>query len=105
MYVGMIGVFEGIKGAFMQNLRIGMWWIVVVIVLISIMIVVYVVFVVFVVVENGMVVVVQYLVSKVGVEVFKCGGNVVDVVVVVGYVLVVVYLVVGNLGGGGFMII
>lgn len=56
-------------------------------------------------VKQGIVVFVDVIVIQVGVDIFKEGGNVVDVVVVVGYVLVVMYLQVGNLGGGGFMLI
>lgn len=54
---------------------------------------------------QGMVVLVDVLVICVGVDILCQGGNVVDVVVVVGYVLVVIYLQVGNIGGGGFMML
>jgi gamma-glutamyltranspeptidase/glutathione hydrolase len=54
--------------------------------------------------ENGMVVSAHHLASKVGVDVLKKGGNVIDAAVAVGYALAVVYPSAGNLGGGGFMI-
>jgi gamma-glutamyltranspeptidase/glutathione hydrolase len=46
-----------------------------------------------------------HLASKVGVDVLKKGGNVIDAAVAVGYALAVVYPSAGNLGGGGFMIV
>jgi gamma-glutamyltranspeptidase/glutathione hydrolase len=46
-----------------------------------------------------------HLASKVGVDVQKKGGNVIDAAVAVGYALAVVYPSAGNLGGGGFMIV
>jgi gamma-glutamyltranspeptidase/glutathione hydrolase len=55
--------------------------------------------------ENGMVVSAHHLASKVGVDVLKKGGNVIDAAVAVGYALAVVYPSAGNLGGGGFMIV
>lgn len=53
--------------------------------------------------RHGMVVSAQHLVTKVGVDVLKAGGNAVDAAVAVGYALAVVYPAAGNLGGGGFM--
>lgn len=46
-----------------------------------------------------MIVMLYWLVSEVGVKVLVCGGNVIEVLVVVGVVLVVVYLYFCGFGG------
>lgn len=55
--------------------------------------------------DGGVVVVFDEYGVKVVVQIFKVGGNVVDVVVVIVFILVVIYFEVGNIGGGGFMIL
>lgn len=53
----------------------------------------------------GVVFISKVEVSRIGVDILKKGGNVIDVVVVVGFVLGVVELNFLGLGGGGFMLI
>lgn len=55
--------------------------------------------------QHGMVVTAHRLVSEVGVDVLRKGGNAIDAAVAVGYALAVVYPSAGNIGGGGFMTI
>ncbi len=54
---------------------------------------------------GGMVVTESPEVSRVGAEVLKKGGNVVDAAIAVHFALAVAYPQAGNLGGGGFMLI
>lgn len=53
----------------------------------------------------GMVISLYSFVSEVGLEVFKCGGIVVEVLIVVGFILCVIYLYFIGFGGDVFWVL
>lgn len=55
--------------------------------------------------RHGMVASTNELVSRIGVDVLKRGGNAIDAAIAVGLALTVTHPAAGNLGGGGFMMI
>jgi gamma-glutamyltranspeptidase / glutathione hydrolase len=54
---------------------------------------------------HGMAVVQEGTAAKIGVDILRSGGNVVDAAVAVGFALAVTLPRAGNLGGGGFMLV
>jgi gamma-glutamyltranspeptidase / glutathione hydrolase len=54
---------------------------------------------------HAIVVSIDELASKAGVEVMRQGGNAIDAAIATGFALAVVYPQAGNLGGGGFMLL
>lgn len=54
---------------------------------------------------GGIVISFEFFVFEVGVQMLCEGGYAVDVAIVVGFVFVVIWFEVGNIGGGGFMFI
>ena len=56
-------------------------------------------------VPHAIVVSIDELASKAGVDIMQIGGNAIDAAVATGFVLAVVYPQAGNLGGGGFMLL
>src|ERR1700731_1776109 len=55
--------------------------------------------------SHGMVVAQEGTAAKIGVDILRSGGNVVDAAVAVGFALAVTLPRAGNLGGGGFMLV